>query len=117
MKPSPPEITRLWGLWPTGDFGPFTFYTSHRRQRVVAFLKAPPKTPPSWKQKIAHTRFRDAANLWTLQPKATRDNWTNACKRAGLSITGFNLWMHCRIRNDLTPARTIQRQTGIDLGV
>jgi len=115
MKPQPPAITAMWGLWPTGDFGPFTFYTSHQRKNVVAFLKAPPLEPPSWKQRLQQTRFANAARLWSLLPTATRQAWTTACRRAHLKITGFNFFVYVHLRQDLAAARTIQHQSGVDL--
>ena len=117
MKPLPPHLTRLWGLWPTGDFGPWTFYTSHKRHVVVAYPKAPPKDPPSWKQLVEQARFRNAGNLWSLLPAATKAAWTAAAKRAKLSISGFNFYMYVQLRQDFDAARTVQRQSGIDLGV
>jgi len=45
-----PNIIALLGFNPTGDLGPFTIYTAHDRRPVV-FPKAPPKEPPSWKQR------------------------------------------------------------------
>lgn len=110
------QISQVWGWWPTGDCGPLTFYTSHKRHVTVAYPRAPPKEPPSWKQKIEQTRFRSAARLWSLQPNSTRDAWTLACKRAQLSISGFNFWMYVHLRHDEPAARTVQRQSGVNLG-
>jgi len=107
----------MWGWWPTGDWGPFTFYTSHKRKLTVAYLRAPPKEPPSWKQRIEQQRFKNAANLWTLLPDATKRAWTAAAKAAHLTISGFNFWMHCQLRSDFAAALTVQRQSGINLGL
>lgn len=117
MKIAYAQFSRIWGWWPTGDFGPLTIYTSHVRAEPVAYLKAPPDKPPSWKQKIAQTDFRNAAHLWSALPTATKQAWLTAAKRAHLSISGFNFWMHVKIKNDVAAARTVQHQARIDLGV
>lgn len=116
MKPKPPSITKFWGWWPTGDWGPFTFYTSHRRHLTVAYPRSPPKEPPSWKQKFAQADFQLAAEAWSLLTRPIKDRWTLAAKRAHLRISGFNFWMYVQIRHDVAAARTVQRQSGIDLG-
>lgn len=105
----------MWGWWPTGDWGPFTFYTSHRRKLTVAYPRSPPKEPPSWKQQIEQTRFADAGHLWSALPITRRDAWRNAAKRCHLSISGFNFFMYVQLKQDWAAARTVQRQSGIDL--
>jgi len=116
MKPTPPSITQFWGYWPTGDWGPFTFYTSHRRKVTVAYPRAPPKEPPSWKQRFVQQDFRFAAEAWTMLPNTTKAKWKLAAKQAHLTISGFNFWMYVQLRHDTAAARTVQRQSGVDLG-
>ena len=117
MKPTSCPISRLWGLWPTGDFGPYTLYTSHKRKTVVAFVKAPPLEPPSWKQRLQTTRFQNAHTLWRALTQPARDAWTLACKRARLTISGYNFFIHVHTTQDFPAARTIENQSGISLGL
>lgn len=117
MKLSNLQITRMWGWWPMGDFGPLTFYTSHRRKVVVAFVKAPPKSPPTWKQRLNHTRWKNCIHLWNLLTPANRADWTEAATRARLAITGYNFWMYTHMTGDRAAALTVQRQSGVDLNV
>ena len=117
MKLSELQFTKVWGWNPTGDFGPFTFYTSHKRKAVVAFLKAPPDKPPSWKQQLCRTAFQNLGSLWKALGADRREAWSLAADRANLRISGFNLWTYSQITGDWTAAQTVQRQSHVDLGL
>ena len=117
MKLSDFQFSKVWGWNPTGDFGPFTFYTSHKRQVVVGYMKAPPDKPPSWKQKLCRTRFKNLGILWHQLGGDRRRAWTLAAERANLRISGFNLWTHCQITGNWSTALTVQRQSKVNLGL
>lgn len=102
------------GLNPTGDLGPLTAYTS-RRHGTVWFPKAPPTTPPSLKQLHQRDRFRLAAEAWKEQTDETRNRWHAACRRAGLYVHGYNLWVWFHLTQRLQHLRTIERQSHVSL--
>jgi len=116
MKLHELQFTKVWGWNPTGDFGPYTFYTSHKRKLVVAFLKAPPDKPPSWKQKLCRTRFKNLGIVWKELGADRREAWNRAAARAHLRISGFNLFTYAQITGDWSAVQTVQRQSGVDLG-
>ena len=117
MKLSQAQLSRVWGWWPTGDFGPMTYYTSHLRQRTIGFLKAPPDKPPSWKQRVCRQNFRYVGTLWNALTPEQRQAWETAALRARLRISGINLFTYGHLTKDWSAVQTVQRQSGVDLGV
>lgn len=107
-------LWQFFGLNPTGDLGPFTFYTS-RRKGVVFFIKAPPLEPPSQRQLHQRNRFRMAAQAWREQTPAKRADWNAAAIGAGLKMTGFNLFVYFELTKDSDTINTIERYSHIQL--
>lgn len=101
-----------WNL--TGDFGPATFYTT-RTGRIAKFARSPPLNPPTAEQIAQRQRFTNCGAAWAALTKEQRANWERACRRASLSITGYNFFVYYQMRGDLCLVRTIERQTGITL--
>jgi len=88
----------MLGFRPTGDLGPFTFYTS-QRNATVFFPKAPPLNPPSYLQIVQRNRFRIAAAQWQALPELERENWEKVTKTAKLTINGYNLFVWYLLRH------------------
>ena len=110
-----PEHARgLLGLSQTGDLGPFTIYTSQRR-KPVWFTKSPPQKPPSPNQVFQRSRFTTAAAAWQAMTQAARAAWALAARRAGLYVTGYNLWVWWQLKRDRTTLATIERNSGVTL--
>lgn len=108
------KTLNLIGLRPTGDLGPLTGYTS-KRGKPVWFLKAPPKTPPTFWQTSQRNTFRLAADYWRDLSPQQRQAWLDAAKRARLNIGGYNLWLWYQLTKDRATIRTVERQSGITL--
>jgi len=92
MKTTGAQLYHMLGFRPTGDLGPFTFYTA-KNGAVVFFPKAPPLNPPSYLQTVQRNRFRLAAKTWKTLPEAERQNWERLAKTAKLTINGYNLFV------------------------
>lgn len=92
MKPGAPTIYCMLGFRPTGDLGPYTFYTS-KRNKIVIFPKAPPLNPPTYHQIVQRNRFRLAAKAWQTLPDNEQQNWEAVSKTAKLTINGYNLFV------------------------
>jgi len=107
-------ILSHFGLNPTGDWGPLTFYTN-RRGKPVAFLKAPPTKPPTARQTYQRNAFRLVGRLWQTLTNQQRATWETASRTASLSITGYNLFLYYTLTNDTAAIRTIEQQTGLTL--
>lgn len=108
------KILHMLGTHVTGDFGPWTFYTS-RRSGVVWYPRSPALQPPTPLQIHWRNKFRLAGFIWRgLQPEQ-RANWMAAEKLANLSITGYNLFTYFITTEDAAPIQTIERQTGLKL--
>jgi hypothetical protein len=114
VKLSRQLVTRMLGLYASGDLGPWTFYTS-RRHAIVAFLRAPPKTPATYLQLRQRNRWRAAAEAWSLADSPTRQRWRDASRLANLRITPYNLWVWYQTTHDSAALSTIENQTGIEL--
>ena len=107
-------ILNFLGFHPSGDLGPLTMYTS-RRNKMVAYLKSPPKEPPTYYQIRQRNRFRLAGAAWTALPPATRQEWNTAANRTGAAITGYNLFTYYQLTHDRAAILTIEHQTGTQL--
>jgi len=108
------NLLNLAGLSPTGDFGPLTGYTS-KRGKPVWYLKAPPKEPPTGYQTHYRNVFRLVAMAWAALSPAKRAAWLAASRRAGLKITGYNLFLYWNSKGDSAAVRTVENQSGINL--
>ncbi len=108
------KILHMLGTHVTGDFGPWTFYTS-RRSGVVWYPRAPALKPPTPLQIHWRNQFRLAGSIWRgLQPEQ-REAWSAAEKLANLSITGYNLFTYFIVTGDATTIETVEHQTGLKL--
>jgi hypothetical protein len=47
--------------------------------------------------------------------RTQRRNWEQAAKKAGLKITGYNLFTYWQLTHDRPTIRTVERQSGIPL--
>ncbi len=108
------RLLSLMGLRPTGDFGPWTFYTS-KAGLPVWFVKAPPTAPPTARQRYIRTKMTIFARQWKLLSKETRSNWERATKLTGVKMNGYNLYQWWRWHVDRGVLETIERQSGINL--
>lgn len=111
MAQQPLESGKLVGLLIQGDIGDLTYYTS-RRNRIVAFVKSPPLSPPTITQQHFRNLFRTAARAWRALPKTTRDQWARIARGAGLRATGFNLFIWYQRSNDREQLATFARLAG-----
>ncbi len=108
------KILRMLGTHVTGDFGPYTFYTS-RRSGVVWYPRAPALQPPTPLQIHWRNKFRLAGFLWRGLEPSQRADWLSADRKANLSITGYNLFTYYVLSGDDASIHTIERQTGLNL--
>lgn len=79
------------GLRYQGDLGPWTIFNTRRGQGVV-FVKAPPRTPPSYYQIRQRNRFRRAMFHWNQLTLQEKQSWENATKIARLRMSGVALF-------------------------
>jgi hypothetical protein len=102
------------GLYPSGDFGPWTIYTSHRR-KVVSFLRSPPKTPANYPQRRQRHLWIEASRLWSASSPTAKANWRLLASRCHLKISAYNLFIFCRSTPDRGHLETLCRQARITL--
>ena len=114
MKTTGVAIYKLLGFRPTGDLGPFTFYTS-QRNRIVFFPKAPPLNPPSYLQTVQRNRFRLAAKAWQALPELEKQNWERVTQTAKLTINGYNLFVWYYLRNGESTVKAFGARYNIQL--
>lgn len=105
----------LIGFRPTGDVGDFTLY-SNKKKAIVCFLKTHPGKPFTARQKANMRQFAAIASVWSSMSPALREAWSQACQRAGLTITPYNLFVYSNMQPDSSTLQTVQRQSGIYLG-
>jgi hypothetical protein len=106
---------RLIGIRPTGDVGPFTLYTN-RKGKLICFLKTRPAKPLTARQRANMRKFEAIASVWRSMEPAQRADWSLAAKRAGLTITAYNLFIYSQMQPDSSTLLTVQNQSGICLG-
>ena len=114
MKLLGPSLYHMLGFRPTGDLGPYTFYTS-QRNAIVFFPKAPPLNPPSYLQTVQRNRFRRAAKSWQALPEIERQNWELVAQTAKLTITGYNLFVWYSLRDGRSTVQAFADRYGIQL--
>lgn len=107
-------IIPLLGWKITGDFGPFTFYTS-RRGKPVWFPKAPPLNPASTDQLAQRAKYSAAGAAWQTQTAWQKAQWELAAQKAYCKCTGYNLFVHYIATDTTAYIDTISRQSGIIL--
>lgn len=108
------KLLSYFGLSPTGDFGPFTFYTA-KNKKPVWFVKAPPTKPPTDRQLYQRYFFSTIALMWKNLEEDVRANWETASKRAHLRMTGYNLFVWYQAHRDDRIIETIEHQSGVQL--
>jgi alpha-ketoglutarate-dependent taurine dioxygenase len=114
VKITDPESRWLLGWNVQGDLADWTFYETSAGA-IVAFPKAPPKSPPSNWQKIQRGRFSAAALAWQTLPHETRNAWERATLRLSLGLNGYNLWVYWHVKRDTPAIRTIECLSGEEL--
>lgn len=97
-----------------GDFGPITCYTN-KRNRVVWFLKAPPRSPPTADQLALREQFRTIALDWKALTDGQRQIWLSTSALAHLRISGYNLFVYWKMTDDDSTIKTIAHQSGLTL--
>jgi hypothetical protein len=111
MQQARPSSWTYLGLKIQGDLGPFTCYTS-KRGKVVWYLKAPPKEPPTWEQVLQQNLFQCVGWAWQALAPPQREQWERVTKRARLRITGYDLFTYLETSGDEAALATIERQAG-----
>ncbi len=106
---------KLIGFRPTGDVGKFTLYTN-RKGALVCFLKTWPAKPLTSRQRANCRQFTAIASVWRSMSPELRSRWSQAAKRAGLTITPYNLFVYSQMQPDSSTLLTVQRQSGVFLG-
>ena len=106
---------RLLGFRPTGDIAQWTLYTN-KKGDLVCFLKTHPGKPFTSRQRALMRQFTAIASVWRSMSPASRQAWEEATRRAGLTITAYNLFVYANMQPDCSTLQTIQRQSGIYLG-
>jgi hypothetical protein len=99
---------KIVGFNAQGDLGPITFYTSSRN-KLVAFAKSPPLSPPSRVQQQMRDFFRLAAAAWRALPLAARAEWATLAAGGKTRCTGFNLFLYYQRTKDRATIETLQR--------
>jgi len=97
-----------------GNLGPFTIYVNKHR-RPVWYLTRPQLEPPSPARIHQKNALRACALAWQWLLPETKANWLLAARRAGLRISGYNLFTWFFFSHDRPTIETIERLTGIDL--
>jgi len=108
VKAAVPKQFTYLGLKIQGDLGPFTCYTT-KRGRVVWFLKAPPKEPPTWQQVLQQNLFRYVSWAWRALTPPQRDDWDRIARHASLRITGYDLFTYLQTTDDHSIIAAIER--------
>jgi len=80
------------GLYPHGDFGPWTIYVTKTR-KLVHFLRAPPTSPPSWLQQRQRHLWSAAAAVWATMGEPAREWWHRVAAINHLKLSGYNLFI------------------------
>ncbi len=108
------DFVRFLGFNTQGDLGPWTFYTD-KRKGLVYFVKSPPLEPPSQLQQSIRNSIRLAAYTWRSLDGEQQRTWETASKRAGLRITGYNLFVFWILRRDDAAIHTVERLSNVKL--
>ena len=114
MKTGTSKMLNLMGLKIQGDLGPITCYTN-KRDRVVWFIKAPPKSPPTDEQIWMRDKFRAIAIAWWALTDEQRITWLSTMDKAHLRITGYNVFTYWKWTGDDAAIATIARHADISL--
>jgi hypothetical protein len=111
---APTKLFNLLGFVLWGDLADLTMYRSHRAKLVV-FAKTYPDTTPSEDQLTCRTAFKAAATAWKALTHAQRLQWYTAAAHASLCATGYNAYLHFKLKPDAQALATLARQTGTTL--
>jgi hypothetical protein len=102
------------GLYPSGDLGLFTYYTTKKR-KVTRFLTTKPLKPESAAQKRQRSLWAAIAHQWTALDATTKAAWNKAARGAYCRITAFNLYIHVHATRNFECLSTIAHQSGVPL--
>jgi hypothetical protein len=107
-------IHRFLGWNTQGDLGPYTFYTASD-QGLVIYLSTTPRR--KHKRQCAHykNKFRLIGAQWQMLTPEARADWELASKRAGLRISGYNLYTYWLMSDDRAAITTVERHSGVTL--
>ena len=103
---------RTWCMTIQGDMGPLTFSTA-TNGNLIAFLKAPPRCPPTPNQEMTRERFRRVAESWATLTPTERIQWETLSVRACLRVTGYDLFTYYHMKRGLSIVQTVERQTNL----
>ena len=109
-----PNLLPMMGFNPSGDLGPFTIFRT-QRLGIVWFPRAPPDKPASYLQRRQRNAWRFAAATWSALELTDRQAWSQAARLANLTISGYNLFIHYQLTQNITTIRTIERHSGVAL--
>jgi hypothetical protein len=99
-------LIKMLSLRPTGDLGPYTFYTRYG-VRSVFFPRTQPSKPPSPQQTCQRYRWAALARQWQATPPTAKAAWEKLCHDNHLRITALNLFIHYYSRPDLHTIDTL----------
>lgn len=108
------RLAPLLGMNQQGDLGGVTVYRSQRK-RVVVFLKAPPKKPPSQLQLTFRNLWRLYGTAWNDLTDEQRDNYRLAARKLRLRTSGAGLFYSFMRRRDAQERATYERLAGVTL--
>jgi len=111
---APDQIVPWLGWSTTGDFGPWTTYTSPK-QGIVIFLKASLKDAASPAQIAHRNRWRTAVANWHAATPDERARWMLAARRCQIPFNGIALWIHFSYSQDADALATLRRQSKLAL--
>lgn len=108
------NLYSLLGFIIWGDLNEVTIYRD-RQGKMVWFAKTYPDKPASQFQLDNRAQMTGYAANWQALSDATHAQWELATKRASLTMTGYNLFIHYKYTADDTAIRQIERQTNTTL--
>jgi len=111
---APNDLLPWLGWHITGDFGPYTAYTSPT-QGIVLFLKASLKDAASPAQVAHRNRWRTALANWHATTPDERRRWMTLAKRCQIPFHGLALWIHFSFSQDADALKTLRRQSHVDV--
>lgn len=114
MAQTPNPQSKLLGWNVQGDVGPVTYYTSSRN-KIVAFDKAPPLSPPSVTQEHFRNLFRMAGRAWQALRADQREWWRRVALNAATLCTGFGLFIWFQRTRDRDQLASLARAANEEL--
>lgn len=106
------KILALLACSATGDLGPWTLYTSKRRQ-IVFYDRAPALSPASLVQRVMRDRWRIAGHAWSELPPSTKEAYNTLATRTRSIATGYNIWIWYQTTRDARALESLALQAGV----